>query len=237
MVSTRHLLALFLATVAAYAAPTRSQQGSCLSAEAAGAVATKYGELISAYSDAAADAILSPSFTDYSGGVNALINTCPQGEAAKTLPLLSPTFTSRDLFKIGQGQQPPINFEQLGIWYNCNSVTIRWSSTNTAPGNDVKPIVGLIVMETIEAPAGSANPYLIDTVFSEFDSGSWLQNLAAAGICGSMSPVVGAPTSASGPAEAPIASASAVSAARPFSEIQPQGQKVSETMTASRFRA
>lgn len=48
-------------------------------------------------------------------------------------------------------------------------------------------------METIEAPAESLNPFLIDTVYSEFDSGSWLQNLAAAGICGPSSDVVGAP--------------------------------------------
>lgn len=71
-------VALFLtASIASYAAPASRRQGSCLSAENAEAVATKYGELISAYNDAAADAILSSNFTDFSSGVNALINTCP----------------------------------------------------------------------------------------------------------------------------------------------------------------
>lgn len=212
MVLISYVAVLLLATVTSYGAPMSRQQGNCLSAENAQAVATKYGELISAYSDTAADAILSLNFTDYSAGVNALINTCPQGEAAKTLPLLSPTFTSRELFKIGQGQQPLINFEQLALWYSCDSVTIRWKSTNTAPGNDVKPIIGLIVMETIKAPAGSVNPFLIDTVYSEFDSGSWLQNLAAAGICGPTSSVVGAPEAVPAPSSAALVAASMTSA-------------------------
>jgi hypothetical protein len=234
---------LALAMTASHAAPTRKQQGSCLSADNAQTVATKYGELISAYSDAAADAILTPNFTDFSAGVNALINTCPQGEAAKTLPLLDPTFTSRDLFKIGQGQQPLINFEQLNLWYNCNSVTIRWKSTNTAPGSDVKPIIGLIVMETIRAPAGSAQPFMIDTVYSEFDSGSWLQNLAAAGICGTMSSVVGAapaPASAqssAAPAPAITHSAPASSHTSMAAIVPSNGATVHETPTASHYRA
>lgn len=253
MFSIKQIVLLSLATIASYAAPMLGQQGTCLSAENAQSVATKYGELISAYSDAAADAILSWNFTDYSGGVNALINTCPvrfllpnldnrltqlqQGEAAKTLPLLAPTFTSRELFKIGQGQQPLINFEQLGLWYSCDSVTIRWKSTNTAPGNDVKPIVGLIVMETIRSPAGSVNPFLIDTVYSEFDSGSWLQNLAAAGICGPSASVAGAPALDSAPVAMPAVSIPAFSTPSVAAVAPYNGTKVSHSPTASHFRA
>lgn len=66
-------------------------------------------------------------------------------------------------------------------------------------------------METVRAPAGSTQPFLIDTVFSEFDSGSWLQNLAAAGICGPTKDVVGA--SAPQPAQSSAAPAAAQTSA------------------------
>lgn len=243
MVSFAYLAILSLTALASHAAPTKRHQGTCLTAANAQTVATKYGELISAYSDAAADAILAHNFTDYSEGVNTLINTCPQGAAAKSLPLFDPTFTSRELFKEGQGQQPPINFEQLAIWYSCDSVTIRWTSDNTAPGTNVKPVVGLIVMTTIEAPAGSLHPFIIDTVYSEFDSGAWLQNLAAAGICAPMNAVAGAPPlepasySSAVPVEAPTASSPASLSTSLPAIVPVNGTKVHEAPTASHFRA
>lgn len=255
MVSSNQLILLFLATIISLAAPTRKQQGSCLSSENAQTIATKWGELISNYSNEAADEILSSNFTDYSEGVNALINTCPvsvpsrrtlwtlltnlqQGAAAQPLVLTDPTFASRQLFKTGQGEQPLINFKQLALWHSCDSVTIRWTSTNTAPIADVKPIIGLIVMETIKAPAGSVQPYLIDTVYSEFDSGTWLQNLAAAGICGPATSVVGAPAHVSAaPVAAPSASISASSSTTLAPTVPMNETKANATPTASHFRA
>jgi len=157
----------------------------CLSRHDAQVVATNYGTLIATYTTALAEVALSPDFTDYSESVNTLIDECPQGAAAEaiTIPLLSPSFTNRTQFEIGQGQQPAINFNQLNIWHSCDSVIIRWETTNTANITSPRPVVGMISMEVSKAPQGNAYPYWIDTVYSEFDAGAWLSNLIDAGIC------------------------------------------------------
>lgn len=178
-------------TLCSIAAPYRGEplnkrwHGYCLSDADAQQVATNYANLIQLVQgwESIANAALSPNFVDYSESVNTLIDTCPQGSAAITLPLLSPTFSNRTQFELGQGQQPPINFQQLNIWHSCDSVIIRWETTNTANITNVKPVVGMITMETCPAPQGNTYPYYIDTVYSEFDAGAWLQNLQAAGIC------------------------------------------------------
>ncbi|KAK6442076.1 hypothetical protein LTR95_001695 [Oleoguttula sp. CCFEE 5521] len=171
-----------VATVAALGATANA---FCLTDAEAQQVATNWGNLIATYSDSLADAALEKNFTDYSESVSSLINGCPQGSAAEaiTLPLLEPTFSTLAAFKMGQGQQAPINFEQLQIWHGCTSVNIRWKTTNTAPIPNPKPVVGLIAMEVNEAPSGSQYPYLINTIYSEFDAAAWLQNLVEAGIC------------------------------------------------------
>lgn len=173
---------------------------NCLTDEQAQLVATKYGLLISSYTDAQADAILTTNFTDYSQSVNTLINSCPQGSEAHTLPLEAPTFSSLEQFKGGQAQQPPINFEQLAIWPSCRSVTIRWRTTNTVNATDllptategVRPVIGIIIMDVTEAPASPCG-WKIHTVFSEFDAGAWLQNLMDADICHNPEKNLGAP--------------------------------------------
>jgi len=185
-------LALFsLAALGAVSAPAERRQAlgpesKCMTDAEADQVATAWGTLIASYNDALADAVLTENFTDYSESVNTLINSCPQGDAAKPLDLLAPSFTSREMFKIGQGQQPAINFNRLNIWPGCTSVNIRWMTTNTAPIPNPKPVVGLIAMEVVKnQQAGAEYPWLISTVYSEFDAGAWLQNLVEAGICSS----------------------------------------------------
>jgi hypothetical protein len=185
MPSFSSIALLSLAAVGALAAPARhsNRNAQCVSDAQADQIASDYAALIVSYSDALADAALAPNFTDYSESVNTLINSCPQGDAAKPLPLLAPTFTSLEQFKIGQGQQPSINFQRLNLWHSCDTVIVRWMTTNTAPIPDPKPVVGLISMEVIKNSNGTGKPWLIDTVYSEFDAGAWLQNLVEAGIC------------------------------------------------------
>ncbi|KAK5122147.1 hypothetical protein LTR85_004393 [Meristemomyces frigidus] len=185
MLSFSSIAVASLLALGATAAPweERRHNGYCLNNAQAQQVATNYGTLIASYTEALANAALAPSFTDYSESVNTLINSCPQGSAAVTLPLLSASFTNRTQFEIGQGQQAPINFNQLNIWHNCDTVVIRWETTTTANITNVKPVVGLITLETCQAPYGNEYPYYIDTVYSEFDAGAWLQNIIAAGFC------------------------------------------------------
>ena len=190
MVSFTSLALLSLAAIGSIAAPavekrsgTWHNHGSCLTDAQAKHVADQYGELIRAYSDELANEVLAKDFIDYSESVNTLINTCPQGSAAKPLPLLTPTFSNRAQFKKGQGQQPAINFNILNLEHNCQTITIRWETTNTAPIPSPRPVVGLILIEVVESGDDCEEPWLIHTVYSEFDSGAWLQNLQEAGIC------------------------------------------------------
>ena len=85
MVSFTSLALLSLTAVGSLAAPTmeRRWHEQCMSAEEAQRVADNYGELIRNYSDGLAMAALSTDFTDFSEGVNTLINTCPQGASAQ----------------------------------------------------------------------------------------------------------------------------------------------------------
>ncbi|KAH9834695.1 S-adenosyl-L-methionine-dependent methyltransferase, partial [Teratosphaeria destructans] len=82
------------------------------------------------------------------------------------------TFASRAAFEAGQGAQPAIPFEQLNLWYNCDNVFLRWRSTMSP-----EIVTGIIILETTKADASSAQPWLIDTVYSEFNSGAWLVDL------------------------------------------------------------
>lgn len=186
MPSLHALLVSGLMAAGAFARPSmvkRYNDGYCLAESEAQQVADNYAQLIRSYSLDLANAALDVDFTDYSESVNTLINECPQGSAAISLPLLSPSFTNRSAFELGQGQQASINFQQLDIWHSCDTVIIRWETTNTANITNVKPVVGVIVMETSLAPAGNQYPYLIKKVFSEFDAGAWLSNIQAAGFC------------------------------------------------------
>lgn len=60
----------------------------------------------------------------------------------------------------------------MNIWYNCQTVIIRWRTSLTP-----EFVTGLIVLETVKAPSGNKYPYVIETVYSEFNSGAWLVDL------------------------------------------------------------
>lgn len=223
-------VALFsLAVIGAAAAPTPGRwgghHGQCLNDDQAQQVADTWAALIQNYSDELADATLTEDFTDYSESVNTLINSCPQGDAAKPIDLLAPTFTSRELFKTGQGQQPPINFELLNLWHSCNTVNLRWKTTNTANITDVKPVIGLIALELVKNNNGSEYPWLIETVYSEFDAGAWLQNLVEAGICSTDAGIPsgngGSGSSSSGSGASSVVVSTAVDATAPASTWTP----------------
>lgn len=80
----------------------------CMSTADAQEVANHFETLISNYSNASAAAYLTTNFTDYSSGVNSLINA---GCADGPVDLDNPTFTSLIGFEAGQGSQPNIPFE------------------------------------------------------------------------------------------------------------------------------
>ncbi|KAK3673957.1 hypothetical protein LTR78_006159 [Recurvomyces mirabilis] len=176
----RSFIAVAALAAFAYAAPepifgqsknVARDDGSCMSSADADQVAINFQNLISNYSSSLAEASLTTGFQDYSDSVTSLIDAGCTGPQ----PLGSVTFASRDAFIAGQGSQPNIPFERLNLWYGCDAVFLRWRTT-IAPGAP-EFVTGIIVLETTQAAAGSENAWLINTVYSEFNSGAWLVDL------------------------------------------------------------
>ena len=120
---------------------------------------------------------MASDFTDYCDSVIELINASPAG-CANPIPLGSPTFTSRSGFIKLQGQQPPINIRLLDVWNACNAVAVRWRSPKVGSVNPEEEVTGVLVIETSANPDTSSDePFLIETVFSEFNSGAWLYDI------------------------------------------------------------
>ncbi|KAK3214418.1 hypothetical protein GRF29_19g110173 [Pseudopithomyces chartarum] len=141
----------------------------CLTDTSARRVAENFRSTVADYSPELADRVFSVNFTDYADGVNELMNNgCPNGPK----PLGSPTFSSLEEFKNAQSGQPPIPFEILKVWNNCETVFLRWRSSQPGFVEPAQQVTGIIVLET--SYAGGEEPYIIDTVYSEFNSGAWL---------------------------------------------------------------
>ncbi|RMY97992.1 hypothetical protein D0862_07790 [Hortaea werneckii] len=145
----------------------------CLNDNAAGTLATNFGLLISNYSHELADKTIYPDFVDYSGNASESVNTLINSGGNAPVPLPNPTFSSREEFKIASAMQPPVPFEVQNIWYNCDTVTVRWLSAQ-----EPLPVVGISVLHTTcSENLASPVPYQIDQIWAEFDSGAWLVNL------------------------------------------------------------
>lgn len=186
-----HCISLFLAAVLAIGAsatpvvnkPTPAKRDSdecCLSAAEATVVANNFRATIAEPFNADfVKATFAVGFQDYSDSVNELINAgCPTGNAT----LGAATFPSRSAFIVGQGGQQPITFNILNIWYNCDTVIVRWMTPNpgtiTTTQEEVTGIIVIEVKENQRADGSAAtNPWLIQTVYSEFNSGAWLYDL------------------------------------------------------------
>ncbi|WPG98593.1 Hypothetical protein R9X50_00138600 [Acrodontium crateriforme] len=158
-----------MGAVASSGLQKRDCEDTCMTYDQAFAVANNFKTLIANYSDAFAETVLGTDFQDYSDSVDELINSgCLNGPAV----LGAPTFDTRESFEKGQGSQPSIPFTILNLWYSCEGpVVIRWRSDQTP-----EIVTGNIVMET-ERSNNTGEPWLIKTVYSEFNSGAWLVNL------------------------------------------------------------
>jgi len=143
----------------------------CMTYDQAQKVANNFKTLISDYSNATAEAVLTVDFTDYSDSVTELINSGCKGPQA----LGEATFDSRVAFEAGQGSQPNIPFELLNLWHTCDTVVIRWRTTVDSTATQF--VTGIIVLETEYNKNSTDQPFLIDTVYSEFNSGAWLVDL------------------------------------------------------------
>ncbi|KAK4893126.1 25S rRNA (adenine2142-N1)-methyltransferase [Elasticomyces elasticus] len=163
-----------------------SGNGACMNDDQANKVAHNFESLIAAYTNDVANAVLTPGVEDYSDSVIELIDGgCPSSSPgpAAYIALGSATFDSRVDFEAGQGGQPNITFELLNVWHNCDTVTLRWRSPLPNPGPAPPPpavqeqVTGIVVLETTFNGWQANQQFLINTIYSEFNSGAWLYDL------------------------------------------------------------
>ncbi|KAK3050855.1 hypothetical protein LTR09_007933 [Extremus antarcticus] len=168
--------------VAALASPVNVARGSdaepcddnappCMTYPQAQVVAQNFRQSIKNYSNESTIQHFTEDFVDYSASVNTLIN----GGCTGPVDLNAATFTGRENFMAGQGSQPAIPFKILNLYHTCDTVIIRWRSQG--PGQEPEPVTGIIVIEAEYQANDTTDPWLIKTVYSEFNSGAWLVNL------------------------------------------------------------
>lgn len=106
-----------------------------------------------------AETLLTTNFTDTSDSINFLAG----------IPLTTTTFGSQAAFIGGQGSQPPIaSVVTLNIWHDCHTIAWRWRATLDLGAN--LPVTGINVMIITDDKQ-------IETNYSEFDNGAWLEDL------------------------------------------------------------
>lgn len=138
---------------------TPTPSALCLDSTSAAFLTNGYGSLLTAYSNATANAILSTSFTDTSDSINWLAG----------IPLGGFTFSSLSAFIAGQGTQPPIGFSVTEIMFSCTEVAFRWVAT---VGLKKWPVKG-INMFTATNLNNTAAGWQIQNMYSEFNVGAW----------------------------------------------------------------
>jgi hypothetical protein len=139
--------------------PTGVPSALCLTNATASYLSNGYGQLLSAYTNATANSLLSADFSDTSDSINWLAG----------IPLGGATFGTKAAFIAGQGSQPPIGFSIQSVMFSCTQVAFRWTAT---VGKNKFPAKG-INMFTASNLNNTEAGWQIQTMYSEFDVGAW----------------------------------------------------------------
>jgi len=131
----------------------------CLTNSTAAYLVNGYASLLTAYTNATAEALLSSDFSDTSDSINWLAG----------IPLGSATFATKADFEAGQGTQPAIGFTVDHMFYSCSEVAFRWTAT---VAYQTWPVKG-INMFTATNLNNSASGWQVQSMYSEFDVGAW----------------------------------------------------------------
>lgn len=136
--------------------------GKCLTPASTQYLVNGFGGLLSNYTTANAEKLLSDDFTDFSDSINSLIGA----------PLGNATFPNKAAFEAGQGAQPAVPFQVLAIdAVTCDTIALRWLIP--LPPN---PIKGITILKA-ENSQGDADSWQIKTIFTEFNSIAWLTDI------------------------------------------------------------
>lgn len=106
----------------------------CITDEQAQQGAKIFQELIQNYTADLALSALTPDFEDYTSSVNIIRNRGNKGP----IQVNGISFTSRQDFMNAQGSQPQIPFDILNVFHGCDSITVRWQTTDSAAGQPTK---------------------------------------------------------------------------------------------------
>lgn len=133
---------------------------SCLTSADATSLVNSFQSLISNYTLATAEKVLTSDFTDTSDSINMMAG----------YPLGSTTFPSKAAFEAGQGSQQAVPMSILAIdSVACTSVGFRWAITV----NPSKPVVkGINSM--ITSYNSTQKAWQIKQMFSEFNNCQWI---------------------------------------------------------------
>ena len=139
----------------------------CLNPTTASNLVNGFASLLTNYNVNTANALLASDFTDTSDSINFLAG----------YPLGSTTFPSKAAFEAGQGSQPAIGFNVLNIdAVTCTVIAFRWEAIlGSQP-----PVKGINILYASNLNHTNAG-WQIETVYSEFNSGTWSQEIG--GVC------------------------------------------------------
>lgn len=107
---------------------------NCITDQQADQGAEIFRQLIQNYTETLALSALTPDFEDYTSSVNIIRNRGNKGP----IQVNGISFTSREDFMNAQGSQPQIPFDTLNVWHGCDTITVRWQTTDSAAGQPTK---------------------------------------------------------------------------------------------------
>ncbi|KAK4505983.1 hypothetical protein PRZ48_003948 [Zasmidium cellare] len=168
------MFARTLTVVSLFSVAFQYVNATCLLDNNAQKVAENYKTLFSNYSPQFANQVLTSDVIDQSDSVNWLIangTNCPP-------PLGSTTFNGRTAFEAGQGSQPNMPFTILNVYHDCTNVFVRWKFDQTV--QSPQQVQGISVLGTTlntDLTKLLTQPYLIKTVYAEFNVGAFITNL------------------------------------------------------------
>ncbi|KAI1610654.1 hypothetical protein EDD37DRAFT_644362 [Exophiala viscosa] len=141
---------------------TGPNPATCMDNATATYLVAAFGSLISDYNATVANAILADDLVDWSDSINELT-----GAALGTA-----TFPTKAAFEEGQGSQEAVPWETVAIEaYTCDTIAFRWIVP--LPPNTIK---GNTILKT-ENSAGQADTWQIKTIYTEFNSIAWLEDI------------------------------------------------------------
>ncbi|KAI0803689.1 hypothetical protein GGR55DRAFT_661736 [Xylaria sp. FL0064] len=147
------------------------QASWCIDRGSAEKLASRYADLISAFTPAKAEAVLVADFTETSDSIN-LISGKPLGT--------TPTYASREEFVAAQQRNQPSTAAQMDIVsvlaVTCDAIVVRWIQHFISNTSNV-PVAGVSVLGAVMRD----DDWRVGSVVMEFNSAAYIRGCG--GVC------------------------------------------------------